>query len=52
MKAKVCALCKIEASLMYRIQIEKGKIWIFVCKDCCIKSQVLENYKYGGTWKG
>ncbi len=52
MKTKICALCSIESSVMYRIQITKGKIWIFVCGDCCIKSQSLEQYKYGGTWKG
>ena len=52
MKTKVCALCKIVASLMYRILIKKGKMWIFVCTDCCVKSQQLEHYKYGGTWKG
>ena len=52
MKTKICAICNVESSVMYRIQIEKVKIWIFVCKDCCTKSQALENYKYGGTWKG
>lgn len=52
MKTKICAICKIEATVMFRIQIEKGKIWIFVCKTCCTNSQSLENYKYGGTWKG
>jgi hypothetical protein len=52
MKTKICDLCKIEESILYRIQIEKGKTWLFVCKSCCEKSQKLENYKYGGTWKG
>ncbi|HCQ14102.1 MAG TPA: hypothetical protein DIU01_12715 [Flavobacterium sp.] len=52
MKTKVCGLCEIEESTLYRIQIEKGKMWLFVCKTCCEKSKNLENYKYGGTWKG
>lgn len=52
MKTKICNICKIEESILFRIQIEKGKIWIFVCKLCCENSQELENYKYGGTWKG
>lgn len=52
MKIKNCDICKIQESILFRIQIQKGKIWIFVCKSCCEKSQKLENYKYGGTWKG
>jgi protein-arginine kinase activator protein McsA len=52
MKTKICHLCKKEDSVQYRIQIEKGKVWIFVCKSCYEKSQSLENYRYGGTWKG
>jgi predicted metal-binding protein len=52
MKTKICKICKIEEIILFRIQIEKGKTWIFVCKSCCEKSQKLENYKYGGTWKG
>ncbi len=52
MKLKTCALCNVEADVMYRIQIKKGKIWIFVCTVCCKKSQAFVDYKYGGTWKG
>ena len=52
MKTKICAICNVEASLMFRIQINIGKTWIFVCKSCCEKSQTLQHYKYGGTWKG
>lgn len=52
MKTKICELCQIEESILYRIQIEKGKTWLFVCKSCCENAQKLENYKYGGTWKG
>jgi hypothetical protein len=52
MKMKTCAQCGTLASVMYRVQIEKGKVWIFVCKACCVQSQLLPDYKYGGTWKG
>ena len=52
MKTKICALCKKEDHVMFRIQIKKGKIWIFVCEMCCKKSQSLPEYRYGGTWKG
>lgn len=52
MKTKICHVCKTIEIVLFRIQIQKGKIWIFVCKSCCKKSKNLENYKYGGTWKG
>ncbi|WP_298391615.1 hypothetical protein [Flavobacterium sp.] len=52
MKTKTCELCKAEESVLFRIQIQKGKTWLFVCRICCEKSQKLEHYKYGGTWKG
>ncbi len=52
MKTKVCPKCNISHSVMYRIQEEKGKHWIFVCKNCLPKSQKKINYRYGGTWKG
>ena len=52
MKTKSCHICKTDDNILFRIQLEKGKIWIFVCKSCCENAQKLENYKYGGTWKG
>ncbi len=52
MKTKICNICKTQEIVLFRIQIEKVKTWIFVCKICCENSQKLENYKYGGTWKG
>jgi RNase P subunit RPR2 len=52
LKTKICSQCKIEETTLYRIQNQKGKIWIFVCEACCIKSKALPDYKYGGTWKG
>lgn len=52
MKTKICALCQIEATKLYRVQVTKGKDWIFVCTACCNKVKVEPNYRYGGTWKG
>jgi hypothetical protein len=52
MKTKICALCEIEDTTLFRVQIQKGKIWLFVCASCCKKVQILPDYRYGGTWKG
>ncbi len=52
MKTKNCALCKKEERILYRVQLTKGKIWMFVCTDCCNKSKTEPGYRYGGTWKG
>lgn len=52
MKTKICALCGMEATILYRVQVTKGKVWIFVCTDCCNKVKTEPGYRYGGTWKG
>jgi protein-arginine kinase activator protein McsA len=52
MKTKICALCQMEATILYRVQVTKGKDWIFICANCCNIVKVEPNYKYGGTWKG
>ncbi len=52
MKTKFCALCQMEATILYRVQVTKGKDWIFICANCCNKVKIEPNYKYGGTWKG
>lgn len=52
MKTKACAKCGKEDAVMYRVRIEKGKEWVFVCKPCCEELRALPNYRYGGTWKG
>ncbi len=52
MKTKICSRCNAEESVMFRVQLQKGKIWVFVCENCCRIAQKLPNYKYGGTWKG
>ena len=52
MKIKNCTICNNEETTLYRIQVEKGKAWIFVCNNCCKAAKLKEYYKYGGTWKG
>ena len=52
MKTKNCPHCKQDADVMYRIQYQKGKTWIFVCADCLPHYQKMPQYRYGGTWKG
>jgi hypothetical protein len=41
-----------EFSVVYRIQLKKGKDWVFVCEACCLVAKKLPEYRYGGTWKG
>ncbi|MFN1836275.1 hypothetical protein AB2B38_013515 [Balneola sp. MJW-20] len=52
MKLKTCHTCGKETAIAYRIQIQKGKEWIFVCPDCIENHKEGEFYRYGGTWKG
>lgn len=52
MRVKVCHTCNEEKSTMFRVQLQKGKLWVFVCESCCKNAQKLPDYKYGGTWKG
>jgi len=52
MKTKICATCKEEHTTLFRVQIQKGKVWIFVCKSCCEEHREGVYYRYGGTWKG
>ncbi|MEL6534415.1 MAG: hypothetical protein AAFQ98_03330 [Bacteroidota bacterium] len=52
MKTKTCPTCQQEHTVMYRIQIQKGKTWIFVCPTCLPGHQAGAFYRYGGTWKG
>ncbi|AFU70026.1 hypothetical protein P700755_003390 [Psychroflexus torquis ATCC 700755] len=52
MKTKTCAICGLDFGVLYRIQIKKGKAWLFACKTCVEKKQTETHYKYGGTWKG
>jgi len=52
MKTKTCPTCHQKNTVMYRIQVKKGKEWIFVCPECIKEHQQGAFYRYGGTWKG
>lgn len=53
MKTKTCHTCQSEHSVLYRVQLQKGKNWVFVCKTCCNQHKSsTAYYRYGGTWKG
>ena len=52
MKTKTCYRCGQAHFTLYRVQIRKGKQWVFVCESCCKIYQQGEYYRYGGTWKG
>ncbi|WP_170254788.1 hypothetical protein [Phaeodactylibacter luteus] len=52
MKTKDCALCGKPGEVMFRVQLGKGKPWVFVCKPCCEAEREKPGYRYGGTWKG
>ena len=51
-RMKLCELCKIDSSTMYRVQYKNPKEWVFVCKECLVDVKKDNTaYKYGGTWK-
>jgi hypothetical protein len=60
-RMKLCEVCKIDFSTMYRVQYKNPKEWVFVYKEClavfvcrdCLLHLKKDNsaYKYGGTWK-
>jgi hypothetical protein len=52
LRTKSCGLCSQNAAVLYRVQYQSDRQWIFVCLSCWEK--VSENnpfYLYGGTWK-
>ena len=52
MKKKNCNNCKKEFKVMYRVQFDFLKKWVFVCKVCLEKFKPNNPYyRYGGTWK-
>ena len=51
-KKKNCEQCAKDATIMYRVQIDTSKKWIFVCKSCLnLLKPSNKSYRYGGTWK-
>ena len=45
-------MCSQDAAVLYRVQLTKGKVWVFVCTSCCLLAKTNPEYRYGGTWKG
>ena len=52
MKTKDCYRCGEAHTTLYRVQVQKGKTWVFVCPACCEILKKGPYYRYGGTWKG
>ena len=51
-KKKNCDHCDKDATIMYRVQIDTTKKWIFICKSCLnYLKPSNKSYRYGGTWK-
>ena len=51
-KKKNCDHCDKDANIMYRVQIDTTKKWIFICKSCLNHLKPgNKSYRYGGTWK-
>lgn len=51
-REKTCDRCTQLSSVLYRIQQDKAKTWVFVCPTCWeVVSQDNPFYVYGGTWK-
>ena len=49
---KNCYNCSKEFHVMYRVQFDSSKKWVFICKTCVEKLKPNNpHYLYGGTWK-
>ena len=45
-------MCKANFDILYRVQLDSTKFWVFVCKDCLTHEKSKnKHYRYGGTWK-
>ena len=51
-RKKNCDHCDKDATIMYRVQIDTTKKWVFICKSCLNHLKPgNKSYRYGGTWK-
>ncbi len=51
-RQKLCDRCQLTGKLLYRIQQDIDRVWVFVCPQCWeIVSVDNPFYRYGGTWK-
>lgn len=52
LRKKYCHNCELEFDVLYRVQLDQKKIWVFICENCVNVLKPLNKfYKYGGTWK-
>lgn len=52
LRKKYCHNCKLDFNILYRVQLNQKKIWVFICESCLnILKPLNKFYKYGGTWK-
>ncbi|NJL39072.1 MAG: hypothetical protein HC899_21720 [Leptolyngbyaceae cyanobacterium SM1_4_3] len=51
-RIKLCDRCTRSAPVLYRVQIDESRGWVFICDRCFpTVSQDNPHYTYGGTWK-
>ena len=52
-RTKDCFKCDEPKKVLYRCRYKELKGWVFLCGKCLqeVKTDFLESYQYGGTWK-
>ncbi|NJN57346.1 MAG: hypothetical protein HC879_07500 [Leptolyngbyaceae cyanobacterium SL_5_9] len=51
-RIKLCDRCTQSAPVLYRVQVDESREWLFICDRCFLTaSQDNPHYAYGGTWK-
>ena len=52
-RIKDCFKCDEPKVVLYRCTYKELKDWVFLCGKCLqeVKTEFLESYQYGGTWK-
>jgi hypothetical protein len=51
-KTKVCAVCRAETDVAYRVRMNATRLWVFICYACLDRVKPGNpHYVYGGTWK-
>ena len=52
-RTKDCFKCVEPKEVLYRCRYKELKDWVFLYRKCLqeVKTEFLESYQYGGTWK-
>ena len=51
-RKKIVIIVNKDSTIMYRVQIDTTKKWVFICKSCLNHLKPgNKSYRYGGTWK-